>query len=138
MYEKNLTAMDLDGSASAMLPLGLILQALGHRLLDDIQQLREDFALLDRRIEPVTAAGLPGLLLELEPGETDIPRFLKDWIALRHSESAFYITLNRRGGTGLTRWGDSPPLDFRLLRDHPDLLFIHSHKGNTLPNTLII
>lgn len=105
--------------------LGLILQALGKRLLTDIQQRRDDFNLLDQRMECVTSAGLPGLILEPLPGETDLPRFLKDWISLRHPGAAFYITLNRRGGTSLTRWGDDPPLDFRQLAGHPGIRFIH-------------
>ena len=106
-------------------PFGKLLQALGKRLLDDIHQRREDFEMLEQRMEQVTAAGLPGLLLEPLPGESDIPRFLKSWIAHHHPESTFYITLNRRGGTSLTRWGDEAPLDFRRLRGHPDLRFIH-------------
>lgn len=106
-------------------PLGRILQALGQRLMDDIPQRREEFALLDRRVEKVTTAGLPGLLLNPLPGETDIPRFLKDWIASHLPDITFYITLNRRGGTSITRWGDGPPLDFRRLRGHPAVRFIH-------------
>lgn len=106
-------------------PLGVILQALGKRLLEDIHQRREDFRQLDGRIEAVTAAGLSGLLLDPLPGETEIPRFLKDWIASRHPDTAFYITLNRRGGTSLTRWGDTPPLDFRRLNGHAGVRFIH-------------
>jgi hypothetical protein len=105
--------------------LGVILQALGNRLLADIQQRRDDFNMLDQRMESITAAGLPGLILDPLPGETDLPRFLKDWIASRHPGAAFYITLNRRGGTSLTRWGDAPPIDFRKLEGHSDVRFIH-------------
>lgn len=105
--------------------LGLLLQALGARLLADLRQREADFDLLDARAEVVAAAGLKGILLEPLPGERDLPRFLKDWIAARHADADFYITLNRRGGTSLTRWGDAPPLDFRRLKGHPALRFVH-------------
>lgn len=106
-------------------PLGQILQALGKCLLDDIEQRRADFSLLDARMQCVEAAGLSGLLLDPLPGEKDLPKFMKDWIALRYPDTAFYITLNRRGGTSLTRWGDHPKLNFHQLQHHPDIRYTH-------------
>jgi len=104
---------------------GRILQAIGQRLLEDIQQRRDDFALLDARMRQVQSAGLSGLFLEPGPGETDLPKFMKEWIALRHPHIDFYITLNRRGGTSLTRWGDHSKLNFHQLQNHPGIRYTH-------------
>ncbi|MCC5850578.1 MAG: MYG1 family protein [Verrucomicrobia bacterium] len=106
-------------------PLGQILKAMGQRLLDDIDQRRTDFALLDDRVQCVESAGLSGLLLEPLPGEDDLPKFMKEWIALRHPKIAFYITLNRRGGISLTRWGENPDLNFHRLQDRSDIRYTH-------------
>ena len=108
-------------------PLLELMRDFGLSLIEGLHELEERTALLEKEVKVLWAGGLKVLLApEAVRGNSTLG--LSEFQEQHHPDAAIsVIPSDRDAGLALYRIKDHPRVDFRLVKDHPQILFAHAN-----------